>query len=501
MITLIPTTAPAENIDTTDEYLFAVIKIIELLEDNAIYDEEGLMGWPYRLNSTIKGDERWYRGYTTGMAGIGDFLLHAYQSGIIESKKLLDEIIKHFLLDFYVSNDRGIYWGRFANENTAGWLGVRYGTSGILKFLGHVYKDYNSSSELLQLIEKGYEWLVNQEDSEGWPITPTGYITTGWEYGALGIADAMFDLYKATANDTYLKDTKRVTDWLIDLGTWDEDILSIPWTPIGEDTEFEDLSVTGLGAGEAGIIEFLIRLYAETSNEEYRNAAIGLGNHLVSVDQGGFWKDGSVSYITKLYSDNTGLTGYFVGSTGIAKVMFDLYDLSNDKKYLESAVGVEKFVGNYLHVDRVDLGINLEASQFTGLSKGSAGVALYYLELFERYQIGRHELNGKNILNHLVSLLDVGLIAVDEKESPNILGFSFNLDEGLAGIGEVLIKAGQLENKGLLNNYEEIYKTATANFTPLTEPQDDSIYLNLIYLSTIILIILGILSIYKRKMR
>lgn len=458
------------------------------------------MGWPYRLNSTIEGDERWYRGYTAGMAGIGDFLLHAYQSGIIESKKLLDEIIDHYLFDFYVSNDRGIYWGRFANENTAGWLGVRYGSSGILKFLGHVYQDYNNSAEILQRIEKGYEWLVNQEDDEGWPITPTGYITTGWEYGALGIADAMLDLYKATANNTYLQDAKRVSDWLIGLGVWKEEILSIPWTPIGEDTEFENLSVTGLAAGEAGIIEFLIRLYEETSNEAYRSAAVGLGNHLVSVDQGGFWKDGSVSYITKLYSDNTGLTGYFVGSTGIAKVMLDLYDLTDDKRYLESAVRVEKFVENYLHVDRVALGINLEASQFTGLSKGSAGVALYYLLLFERYQINRHEINGINILDHLVSLLDSGLIAVDEKESPNILGYSFNLDEGLAGIGEVLLRAGQLVDKGYADEYGEIYKTVFANFSPSTTQQDEDIYLFLIYFPGIVLIILGVYTVYKRKM-
>lgn len=486
------------TIDEELSYTSSVERIIDYLEQHAIYDEELLKGWPYRLNSTIKGDDRWYRGYTAGMAGIGDFLLDALDNGINQSNKLLDEIIYHYMNDYYESNVEGIYWGRFAQENTNGWLGIRYGTSGILKFLIHAYKSYYHHDSLLELIELSYTWLLDQKDDEGWPMSPGGYITTGWEYGGVGIADAILDLYEATGNQTYLTLALEITDSILGFGTWNGSMYIIPWTPYGNNTEYEDFIASGIGVGEAGIIKFLLRINNIADSDEYSKKIIGLGNHLLNIDFGGYFPQGSVSYITRLYSDNTGLTGYYVGSSGIADIFLKLYDESNNHEFLKSAARVEKFIENFIENNSVSLGIDLDVSQFTGLTKGSSGVAYYYLSLYERYGNDRHISTAKGILDHLSEILQDGLIPIDENDHLDTLGFSFNIDEGLAGIGKIMLIAGNIQSNNLIDNYEEYYKVAVPNLTLIhTSNTSNSNYI----LTPIVLLVVFSLLRYVKKIR
>ncbi len=477
-------------------YTSSVERIIDYLEQYAIYDGELLMGWPYRINNTIDGGDRLYRGYTTGMAGIGDFLLDAYDNGINQSQKLLDEIIYHYMNDYYESKVEGIYWGSFAQETTGGWLGIRYGTAGIFKFLIRAYESYYHQDSLLDIIELGYKWLIDQKDDEGWPMTPGGYITTGWEYGGIGIADAMLDLYEITGNQTYLSRAVEITDSILGFGTWNESVFSIPWTPYGEDTEFDDFIASGIGVGEAGIINYLFRINNIVDSDEYSSKIIGLGNHLLNIDFGGYFPQGSVSYITILYSDNTGLTGYYVGSSGIADIFLKLYDESNNQEFLKSAARIEKFIENFTENNTVSLGIDFEMSKFTGLTKGSSGVAYYYLSLYMRYGNDRHKSTAKGILDHLSENLEDGLLPIDENDHLNTLGFSFNIDEGLAGIGKIFLIAGNLQFKHLTDNYEDYYEVAVPNLAlNQTSNTETSNYI----LSPIVLIVA--ITLVKKKIR
>ncbi len=440
-------------------------KIISSLETEAIYENDHFKGWPERKNGLYESSERWYRGYQLGMAGIADFLLDSYKNGFLESNYLLNNSIQHFIREKENSPKIGIYWGRFANTATAGWLGHRYGTSGILKFLGHAVAE-GYADDMDDIISSAFLWLKDKQlEDSSWPMNEGGYITTGREYGSSGIGADLIDLYLFLNNETYLEEAKVIGDWLIDHGQWEQNRLSIPWSPQLLSSEFDDIRLTGFGTGQAGIIDFLINLYNITEIKKYKDAAIGLGYELIELDLGGFWGNGSVSYITKIYYGNNGLTGYFVGASGIAIQLLKIYDITEDITFLKSSARVERYIETLMDENSaVALGIDYQNNRFTGLGMGSAGIALYYLELYERYGLDRHYNAAIKILANLSNLIDTyDIIPVDQEELA--LGYSFNIENGLAGIGKVLLKLITI-NKGIHNDdYENIYLTITPSTT------------------------------------
>ncbi len=434
--------------------------IISTLILEAVYDDDVLQGWQYRKNGS-NSDDRYYIGYQSGIAGIGDFLLSSYLNGFETSKPILDDIIEFFVTEYSNSLSKGIYWSRRTDAPSTGWTSQRYGSAGVLSFLSRAYSDYNQSTNLLDIMEQAYIWLLNQKNDEGYPMSPLGYITTGYEYGAMGIGLSMLDLYDATSDAAYLDDAKVVADWIIDQGMLVDDALHIAWAANGEGTHFEDVRVTGYGAGIAGVVDYFLNLYTYSDDRTYLDAAINLGNDLIDLDLGGYWFNGSVDYITGLEHSNA-LTGYYVGSSGIAIKLLDLYDQTSNETYLSSAARAEKFI-EYTSdpTGLIDLGLGHNDSHYLGLSKGSAGIAQYYIDLYNRDGEQRYLDNIERILENIYTEFDDDAIMIDVSDSS--MGFSFNMDEGIAGIGMTMLNLINAVPGTLSSNYQNLYSSAIAN--------------------------------------
>ncbi|MHA2253956.1 MAG: lanthionine synthetase LanC family protein, partial [Candidatus Kariarchaeaceae archaeon] len=437
----------ANNITLTNNFNATefVNLIIDSLYQEARFDEnDSLIGWILLKNTTREYDEFVFRGYQWGVAGIGDFLLDAYLAGYTDASSLMDDSITHLVENIVEDGDEGYYWPRIAIIRSDGWPGHRYGNAGIAKFLARVQAE-NSSLDLQTIIEEAFVWVKNQQNEDGIPIQDRGtYITTGIEYGAAGIGSSLLEVYKNLQISTYLSFAEDMANWIIQVGAWKDDRFRVIWTPYGDNTEFDGFHATGLSVGMAGIMDFMLDLFETTSNSTYKEVAIGMANDLLVTDQGGYWYDGAVSYITKYVHGNSGLVGYNVGSTGIAEQLLRIYDLTSDQQLLESSARVEKFVEHFSHEDgSISAGIINDVVKPTGLGLGSAGIAEYYLNLYERFKNDRHLEVSTRILTHLYDLyIQYGLIPVDENDLE--IGYSFDIERGLAGIGKVLLHYEQV---------------------------------------------------------
>ena len=495
---------PSTKIDTTYLSFNATVfvdDIISTLVSEAEYDDGVLKGWQYRKDSSSSSDDRYYIGYQTGIAGIGDFLLSAYLSGFESSKAILDEIVNYFMTEYSESLSEGVYWPRRTDAPTSGWTSQRYGSAGVLSFLSRVYSDYNQSADLLDVMEQGYTWLLDQKNDEGYPMSPMGYVTTGFEYGAMGIGLSMLDLYDSTSDSSYLDDAKVVADWIIDQSTVVDDTLQVVWAANGQGTHFEDVRVTGYGAGITGVVEYFLNLYSASNDEVYLDAAIQLGNDLIDLDLGGYWFNGSVDYITGLNHSNA-LTGYYVGSSGIAIKLLDLFDQTNNASYLNSAARVEKFI-EYTTDDNglTDLGLVHNSSHYLGLSKGSAGIAQYYIDLYNRYGEQRYLDSTKLILDNIYAEYDNNATIIDVSDSS--MGYSFNLDEGLAGIGMVMLNLLDATQGTQSSVYNEAYTSAIANtvmvnFT-ISDENELTPYIPYLVGAAVAFVLFIVLILYKKK--
>lgn len=440
-----------------------IIDIIEALEREAVYEEDKLLGWPARLNGASEIDERMFRGLHLGMAGIGDFLLNAYLLGYSESRDLLDDIIIHFVENAEPSYNGGVFWGRFSNEDTAGWLGLRYGNAGIISFLSRVENSkYNSS--ISKLIEDGFSYVKSLQLEDGsWPMTEDGYVTHGNEYGGVGVGNMLIELYQNTANRTYLNEARGIADHIINQGTWIGENFYIPWSPQEIGSEFDALIVYGIGAGLAGSMLFYLDIFEETNNPLYLETAEGLARAILEDDLGGYWLDGTVSYLSRIYDGNDALTGYYVGSSGIASSLNRIFDKTNEIQFLNASARAEKFVVQLLNEDfQLPIGLTYDSNHFTGVSMGSAGLAKLELQLYKLYGTSRHYEIAGNILFHLHQIMkSEGLIPVDE--SLEQLGYAFNLHDGLAGIGNVVLEYSQIITDIQVDDYEILFQDAKPN--------------------------------------
>ncbi|MHA2028675.1 MAG: lanthionine synthetase LanC family protein [Candidatus Kariarchaeaceae archaeon] len=486
--------------------------IIASLSENAVYENGTLIGWiqPYFINMTT--DFFMLNGYQSGMAGIGDFLIDAYLEGFENALPLLTDIVDRLKSKYTTDPGGGIYWGKYSNFNSEGWIGNRYGNMGINKFLARMHFE-GLGTGLETLISQSYEWTKNQQlESGNWPIAPDSYTTTDQEYGAAGVASSLILLSKYLDDSFYLDEAIDIVDWILENGNYVDDIFYIDWTLEGEGTEFEGRRTTGIGTGISGVMSLMIDIYELTGDLRYYQVVEGIANDLMDADFGGYWPWGSLKYITNLVSSNTGLTGYFAGGSGIASELLRAYDLTKNSTYLKSSIRAEKWLENFIQDDgSVTLGLFNPDRYYTGLTLGSSGVAKYFVTLYTRYFEERQADHATLILSHLHDLLKFhGMMPVEENALGN--GFSFTIADGLAGIGTVLIdyiknQVGELSHSDNIDmTYRDVYTSVTPLFespqqTTDTSKSNESSFFNLWVGFLSYFIIVSIKKIHNNKMK
>lgn len=442
-------------------------EIIDRLVNDISYDDNGqILGWLDRYStdkSNDKFDIMYQKGYTVGTSGIADVLLNYYN--LTEVKLLVDNIISNFLTDLR-EEDKGISWQRFSNFLSPPWLGMRYGTMGILKFLTNYYV-LTENATVMNTIDQALVWFISQRENNGyWPISEGDYITMDSEYGITGMGSQFIDMYQKLGNQTYLEYAKIMSDILFDLGQWDDDRFFINWAPLDLGIGYDDI-YTSKNSGAAGTLDFMLDMYAVLNESIYLETAIGIGNDLVYWEKDGAFEHSSLHYITQIYSVNEYFIGYLAGSSGVAESLFKLYDITEEQTLLQTCANIELFV-NSLNYENGSTSIGKElytSFMYTGLDLGSTGLILYYSHLYERYGEERYLNRIQNLVNHLHELWIKydGHIPVDENRAV-LYGYSYNIEKGLAGVLIALENIKHLEfgNLYITDNYRSLFSQASS---------------------------------------
>ena len=427
-------------------------RIVSVLDATAIRTDNGLTGWPYRIQSTLSTSDRVYNGYTVGIAGIGDFLRKAADAGYSSAEPLLDEVLTHFI-DTAVSRDGLSYWYQLSGSRNPGWTGSRYGVSGIVRTMtgAQEYWEYNQT-----LMHSAVDWILAQRDDQGdLPISPNSYFTSGLEYGEAGVVRDLLYAYESTSDNYFLDAAEEILQNFVTRGEVSDGQLKYLWSEFGEGTQFEDLYLTGVGTGNAGIMTTFLQYYGISGNTDFLDRATQIGNFLRNSEISGQWRDNSIGYVTRS-SVNDALLGYWSGSMGIASAMVRL----DREENADIAARVDKLVRG---MDTVFAGLS-DSTQYAGIRMGAVGQAMFYLDLYEAYG-GDYKTRVDEVLgNLLVDDNGLGVVVASNTE-----GYSVNIEEGITGLGMLLLRLQDVMEGTDDIGYSDLVEGASPLTTLVTE--------------------------------
>ena len=181
------------------------------------------------------------------------------------------------------------------------------------------------------------------------------------------------EVFSQTA-ETYLSAAEMAANWLTSLENQEQNCDGLSW-PI---SDLNNNTTPGLCSGVAGIGRFFLKLYQMTGNESYWEKARRAGNYIYyyhsSMYMGGpDWFDGAASggdYFLNLYSETREV------------------DLLNKAKYFADWLFQNKEVdgGGYYWIRFPDAPERL----YTGIAHGTAGIGLLFLNLYEQSQESKY---------------------------------------------------------------------------------------------------------------
>jgi type 2 lantibiotic biosynthesis protein LanM len=204
-------------------------------------------------------------------------------------------------------------------------------------------------------------------------------------------------------------------------------------------------------SGNAGSIPILIQLYKQFNNNKILELAINLGNELISskyTEKVGCSWGHKVNGIEEVYSN---LTGFSHGVAGIVYALLKLYQITDNKEYLniaEQGISYEdQWYNTYLknwpdfrNIKEQQQQSNRSFSYADAWCHGSPGIILSRLLYYEIS-------NDKNYLDTISAVLDN--ISNKMKNEKYLQSNNFSLCHGIAGNCEALIYGNCLLGKNV----------------------------------------------------
>ncbi len=228
---------------------------------------------------------------------------------------------------------------------------------------------------------RGALWLESvalSDDICKWPLEEdsSGFVwvnSTGFS-GAAGIGYFFVDLYLATKNETFLDYAEKVANWLSDLEQADIVHGGLKWPAWEGSNDF----LTGMD-GSAGIGLFYMELAYATGNYQYFEKAKAAAESLIGAANvtGPF-----VNWPRYLNGTGTIYTG-FAGTAGVGYFLTKMYEVTGNSTYLHYARGAALWLALYNEGGRWRPAENMSGEpRYMGLGLGSAGIGLFFLELY-----------------------------------------------------------------------------------------------------------------------
>lgn len=442
-----PNTASSDPTLSFDLQSFENELIVSLV-GNATYSEKGqFYGWLEKYYNDVKSSVTYFNGYSLGSAGIADVLLEYYNDTSV--KQVVDAVANH-LVSSATEMDTGIAWGRASNYLSETWLGIRYGTMGIVKFLTNYYV-LTGNATIKSTIDSAIDWFVSQRENSGqWPMAPNDYVTMYYEYGMTGMGSEFLEMYQKLGENKYLDYAIIMANILLDQGVWEDNRFLLSWAPAEDGGEtYNNIIFTSTHSGVSGILDFMLDLYEEVNDTRYLETAAGIGYDLVAREQNGAFARTSIGYITQISYLNSHFVGLEAGSAGISMALFHLYEYIGDPVLLKVTEDIEIFINSMAH-DNGSVSISPDYPGYfqTSLDMGGPGLIIYYCHQYEKYGLDVYLNKITVILEHIHELwIRYGKrLPVDEKHP--IYGYAYNRQKGMAGLLLAIQMMNKLEYRG-----------------------------------------------------
>ncbi|MFC1476919.1 lanthionine synthetase LanC family protein [candidate division KSB1 bacterium] len=254
----------------------------------------------------------------SGSAGIGLFLIRAAEQ--YENDDFLEAAKEAgiFLIDKAIDDPPGKKWGAQLGA-TRIYPNFSHGTSGAAFFLATLYQA-TGDRQFLDAATAGAEWLeAHEEDHEGeghawYHHEPDGkdLYYAGWCHGPGGTARLFLQLYQATHDEKWLTMAQESARWLMTVGL-----------PEKKMDGFWNVSMC---CGHAGIIDFLLDMYAVTQDKQYWECAVTFMTDLTMKASPGSPGLKWVQAENRTRPDEVfAQTGYSQGAAGIGLVYLKMY--------------------------------------------------------------------------------------------------------------------------------------------------------------------------------
>lgn len=415
IVSLVAFSSLAPGIKHKRPYLEAAYEAARWIRSSAIQTEGG-MTWP-----AVPGDQKTISNTLySGTPGVVLFFLEAfYASG---DKSFLDDAragADHLMATLSGEKGAGLYVGisgiAFALQET-------FKATHEKKYRAAVQKCISVLQENAIRKEAGVEW------------DQTADIISGTAGTGLFLIYASREL-----NDPSLLELAALAGQrLIDLGQPDRGGTKWAMHP-----DYPRL-MPNFSHGTAGISYFLASLYAETQKKEFLDAALSGASYLQSIAQ----TEGDVCLIFHHEPDGKDLfyLGWCHGPTGTSQLFYRLYQVTEDKKWMEWAEKCARAILRSGIPEKQTPGFWNNVGQCCG----SAGVAEFFLHL--------HRVTNKpeylDFARRLTSDLlkrgtrdEAGLrwVQAEHRTRPELLYAQTNLMQGAAGIGLWLLHLDYFE--------------------------------------------------------
>lgn len=316
------------------------------------YANKSANGWSwkrvYNFNDdyAFAGLSQFYPGYYYGTSGTGDLFIRIYEltkntTYLDVAQKAADHIFSQsfeLMPDYPNDNTSYIHWTRAIGSATI-YTGLKYGYAGISKFLLNLYQNTNNIS-YLNLAKKSLDALIyygrldlSNNNYWGYNIWTTSGLT-GYTYGTAGIGEVLLNAYKITSNQTYLNLATSSVDWIMNLTRIYNPGADQLFVVNASASRGWDKNITGLYTGSAGVGNFYLKLYEVTQNINYLDYSLAIGRWLNSVMDDGFWLYGAVDFLTEIDLEQGTFYGFSSGSAGIGMFFLNLFKATNDTNLL-----------------------------------------------------------------------------------------------------------------------------------------------------------------------
>jgi len=392
------------------------------------------------------------------------------------------DLVARWIRDSVVQTENGTTWPAVPGDNDSINNTLYSGTPGVILFFLEAFHATGDKA-YLDDARVGADYLLSTLDREK---------GAGLYVGVSGIGYCLEETYKATMEMPYRQGAVRCLDYLKEwaeelengiqwgettdiisgnAGTglfllylaeeWaDESVLAMArqvgerllgvGIPAEEGTKWAmnpqyPLLMPNFSHGTAGIAYFLASLYQNTDEQKFLDGALAGARYLKSVAK----TDNDVCLIFHHEPEGEDLfyLGWCHGPVGTARLFYRLFQITNEKEWLQ---WVEKGARGIL-----DSGIpDQEAPGFwnnVGLCCGSAGVAEFFLSLFQVTKKQEYLDFARRLTEQIrnKSTRDesgIRWMQAEHRTRPDFLQAQTNLMQGAAGIGLWLLRLREFES-------------------------------------------------------